>query len=220
MSAVAKKSRNPEETRRKLVSAARDLVLQRGFTGAGIDRICADAGVTKGAFFHHFKSKDEIGRAALADWAAFGMEIYAAAKAEPVRQPLDHVHRFFDIMAGLVTSAPSPVTCVVGIISQELATANPVLRETCATYLGDWTEFARQLLEEAKTALPPRVDFDAEEVAWFLNSVWQGSMLIAKTRRDPQIILKNLARARAHVDGLFFGKTRPDAHSETKSTSL
>src|SRR6187431_1024526 len=105
---TASRSRNPEETRQKLVSAARDLVLQRGFTAAGVDQICAAAGVTKGAFFHHFKSKDEIGQAALADWAAFGMGIYAEAKAEPARYPLDHLHRFFDIMAGLVTSAPSP----------------------------------------------------------------------------------------------------------------
>lgn len=216
MNAIVKKARNPAETRQKLVSAARDLVLQRGFTGAGVDQICAAAGVTKGAFFHHFKSKDEIGQAALADWAAFGMGIYAEAKAEPARYPLDHLHRFFEVMAGLVVSAPSPVTCVVGIMSQELANANPLLRGACATYLGNWTEFARQLLEEAKSASPPRVDFDAEEVAWFLNSLWQGSMLVAKTRRDPQIILKNLARARAHVDELFGGKAGPEAAREAK----
>lgn len=216
MTGPVKKSRNPEATRRRLVSAARDLVLQRGFTGSGVDQICAAAGVTKGAFFHHFKSKDEIGKAALADWAAFGMGIYAAARAEPARYPLDHVHRFFEIMAGLVAASPGPVTCVVGIISQELANANPDLREDCATFLGDWTDFARELLEEAKRAHPPRVDFDAREVAWFLNSLWQGSMLVAKTRRDPQMILKNLARARAHVDGLFGGGTGPESLAQTK----
>lgn len=201
---LVKNSRNPEETRQRLVAAARDLVLQRGFTGTGVDQICESAGVTKGAFFHYFKSKEEIGKAALADWAAFGMGLYAVAKAEPARDPLDHVHRFFDIMIGLVENSPDPVTCVVGMMSQELANANPVLRVICARYLGDWNEFVRQLLEEAKAALPPRVDFNAEEVAWFLNSLWQGSMLVAKTRRDPQIVVRNLKRARAHIDTLFY----------------
>lgn len=200
-----RKSRNPEETRDKLVAAARDLVLERGFTGAGVDQICDRAGVTKGAFFHHFKSKDEIGKATLADWAAMGMGIYATAKNEPARYPLDHLHRFFAIMIDMIRQSESPVTCVVGMMSQELANANPTLREVCSEYLGDWTAFARQLLEEAKAAQPPRVDFDAEEVAWFLNCLWQGSMLVSKTRRDPQLTIANLERAKAHVDSLFGG---------------
>ncbi|MGC2577470.1 MAG: hypothetical protein WA376_07825 [Terrimicrobiaceae bacterium] len=58
---------------------------------------------------------------------------------------------------------------------------SPALRETCGVYLGDWTKFARQMLLEAKAAQAPRVDFDADELAWFLNCLWEGSMLIGKT---------------------------------------
>jgi TetR/AcrR family transcriptional repressor of nem operon len=203
MNKAAPKTRKPEETRQKLVAAARALVLERGFTGAGVDQICAAAGVTKGAFFHHFKSKDDIGRAALADWASFGMALYANAKAEPAQYPLDHVHRFIDTMIGFLRHSESPVTCVVGMMSQELALANPALREVCSRYLGDWTEFARELLDEAKAMQAPKIDFDSEEVAWFLQCLWQGSMLISKTRQDPQIAIRNLERAKAHIDGLF-----------------
>jgi TetR/AcrR family transcriptional repressor of nem operon len=215
-----RKSRNPEATRQKLVAAARGLVLERGFTGTGVDQICAAAGLTKGAFFHHFPSKEEIGKAALADWAAFGMGLYAEAKVGPVRHPLDRVHRFIDIMIGFLRHSETPVTCVVGMMSQELALANPALREVCSQYLGDWTEFARQLLDEAKAAQKPVVDFDSEEVAWFLNSLWQGSMLIAKTRQDSRIAIRNLERARAHVDSLFgctaaAGKSAPSMKIES-----
>jgi TetR/AcrR family transcriptional repressor of nem operon len=221
MNKVERKSRNPEETRQKLVAAARRLILERGFTAAGVDQICEVAGVTKGAFFHHFKSKDEIGKAALADWAAFGMGLYAAAKAEPLRYPLDHVHRFIDIMIGFLHHSESPVTCVVGIISQEQALANPVLREACSQYLWDWSDFARQLLDEAKAAHAPKVDFDSEEVAWFLQSLWQGSMLIAKTRQDSTLAIRNLERARAYIDGLFGGDAgkKPAAQPVKNETS-
>lgn len=210
MKRVPRKNRQPVETRQRLVAAARNLVLQRGFTGTGVDQICAEAGVTKGAFFHHFKSKDEIGRAALDDWAAFGMGIYATAKAEPARYPLEHVHRFIDLMTGFLRESESPVTCVVGIMSQELALANPSLREVCAEYLGDWTAFARELLEEAKAAHRPQADFDSEEVAWFLNCLWQGSMLISKTRQDPRIAIRNLERSRSYIDGLFGAEATTD----------
>jgi len=208
--------RDPEATRQRLIAAARDLILQRGFSAAGVEQICADAGVTKGAFFHHFSSKEALGQAALANWAAFGMALYARAKSGPRRHPLDHLHAFFDIMTGFVDEAPGPVTCVVGIMSQELALANPEMRESCSRYLGDWTDFARQLLDEAKSDRPPAIDFDAEDVAWYLNSLWQGSMLVAKTRQDPEIIRRNLARARAHVDTLFgFSPPKPQPEKTT-----
>jgi len=209
MIASAKTPRNPAQTRQKLVSATRKLILHQGFSATGVDEICAEAGVTKGAFFHHFKTKEDVGQAALADWASFGMALYAEAKNAPAAGPLARVHRFFDIMLGFVAAA-APVTCVVGILAQEMAVANPALRETCSNALGDWTDFARELLDEAKAAQPPRTDFDSEDVAWFLNSLWQGSMLVAKTRQDPQIVIRNLNRARAHIDALFFGEnTQP-----------
>lgn len=202
MNATAK-TRNPEETKRRLLDASRDLVLEQGFSATGVDQICQKAGLTKGAFFHHFKSKEDLGQAALADWAHFGMGLYAAAQSEPQVRPLDHLHKFFDIMKGFVNESPGPVTCVVGILSQEMSLSNPALRESCGTFLGDWTQYAKLLLDEAKAAHPPRTDFDSEEVAWYLNSLWQGSMLIAKARNEPRIILRNLERARAYVDGLF-----------------
>jgi TetR/AcrR family transcriptional repressor of nem operon len=210
MTKPIKTPRAPRETRQKLVAAARTLVLRQGFTGSGVDQICEAAGVTKGAFFHHFKSKDDIGRAVLADWADFGMGIYRTAKVEPARYPLDHVHRFFEIMIGFLQNSPSPVTCVVGIMSQELALANPALRAVCSNHLGEWADFARKLLDEAKAAQPPEVDFDSNDVVWFLNSLWQGSMLISKTRQDPTIAIRNLERARAEIDRLFGeAATRP-----------
>ena len=82
-------ARNPEATRQRLLQATTRLVLHRGFTATGIDQICAEAGVTKGAFFHHFKSKEDLGQAILADWAAHGTSIYAMAKANPAQSPLE-----------------------------------------------------------------------------------------------------------------------------------
>ena len=203
MDVPLKRTRNAELTRQRLVAVARDLVLRQGYSATGVDHICRAAGVTKGAFFHHFKSKDQVGEAVLADWSDFGMNMFAEARAEPARHPLDHFHRFIDILIGLVRDPPAPVSCVIGIVAQEKSLVSPALRESCSLHLASWTDFVRQLLEEAKAAQPPRTEFDAAEVAWFLNSVWQGSMLIAKARQDPEMFVHNLEHARAHVDRLF-----------------
>lgn len=216
MHKTPRKQRQPEETRKRLVTAAQELVLERGFSASGVDQICERAGVTKGAFFHHFKSKDGIGIAALGAWAGFGMAIYAEARKAPAKPPLARVHRFIDLMTGIMNNSPSPVTCVVGMMSQELAQANPLLRDVCSGYLGDWTDFAKELLEEAKAAQKPRVDFDTGEIAWFLNALWQGSMLVAKTRQDPRIVIRNLAHARAFIDSLFSGSATVPPRKSSK----
>lgn len=209
-------TRNPVETRRKLIEAAVGLVLRQGFSATTVDQICAEAGVTKGSFFHHFANKEEIGRAAVEWWGEMGTALYSAAWQDGSADPLDQLHRMFDIMIGFTQRPDQPCVCVVGMISQEMAATHPVMQGACARELTLWTENVRTLLAAAKEVHPPAVDFDPEEVAWFLNSLWQGSMLIAKTRQTPKMIRQNLQQARAYVDGLFVsgaGPLTPSPHN-------
>lgn len=199
-----KAPRNPADTRRKLLAAAERLMLRHGFATTTVDQICAEAKLTKGSFFHHFPNKETIGREAMGVFARTGMDLYAAAfRQDPNLDPLEQLHRLLDLMGDLARRPGDPVTCMVGMLSQEMAATNPAMREAGAGHLTAWTQMVARMLEEAKAAHPPRVDFDAESVAWMLNSLWQGSMLIAKTRRDPETIVANLRHGRAYVDALF-----------------
>ena len=199
---TAEKSHIAKETKRKLIDATLRLMLRQGFAATTVDQICAEAKMTKGGFFHHFESKEAIGRAAVDAFAAFGTELYSAAWKEGERDPLGQLHRIFDIMIGF-NQRDEPCVCMVGMMAQEMALKNPVMREACEGHLRNWTEMVAGMLSAAKKAHPPAVDFDAEQVAWFLNSLWQGSMLIGKTRATPEMIISNIRQARLYVDGLF-----------------
>lgn len=201
-------------TREKLVDAAVRLMLKRGFVATGVDDVCAEAGVTKGAFFHYFKSKEDIGVAALQRWADFGMALYAEAERLDISEdPLVRVHKMLDIMTGFAEQPEECVCCLVGMFAQEMSFTNEQLRKGSAKALGDWTTYVATLLKEAKEIHKPVIDFDAEGVAWFLNSIWQGSMLIGKTQPDSTVVVQNLRHARAYVDSLFFG-SKPDAKAK------
>ncbi len=195
-------TRNPAATREKLVLATVGLILKQGYAGTSVDQICADAGVTKGSFFHHFASKEAIGLAAADWWGAMGTALYAEAWQETDLDPLEQIDRFFEIMIGF-TEREEQCTCVVGMLSQELSLANPALRAACERHLDDWTRNAAKMLAAAKATYPPVTDFDPEAVAWYLNSLWQGSMLVGKTRTRPDMIRANLRLARAWVNGFF-----------------
>lgn len=199
--------RQPEATRRKLIEASWALMLRRGFNATTVDDICAEAGVTKGSFFHHFKSKDDIALSALKAWGEFGRGMYAEAWKEP-GEPLEEIHRIFDIMEG-ITKKLDPCVCLVGMMTQEMTGEHRGFRTVCDRELDLWTEMMRSRLRAAKEQLKPAVDFDPDDVAWFINSIWQGSVLIAKARQSTELIRTNLKLARDYVDSLFANSRKP-----------
>lgn len=194
--------RNPEETRARLVQAGIELILQQGFTATTVDQVCSRAGVTKGSFFHHFANKDQLGVAALQAWGLIGTQLYTPAWADREADPLAALGRFLDIMSGF-SRADSVCTCVVGMLSQEAAQSNEALRAQAAHELTDWTKNTGDLLARAQQKHCPEADFDPLAVAWQLNAIWQGSMLVSKTVQDPSLIRANLELTRAWLAGFF-----------------
>ena len=190
-------------TRERLVAAAQALMLRQGYAATTVDQVCAEAGLTKGSFFHHYASKEALCRAAIDAWGAMGTRLYSAAWSDPRRDPLDQLHDLLDIMISFTTTRQEPCLCMVGMMSQELALTNPELAAACAGHLEVWTRMVVDMLVAAKARHRPAAAFVPERVGWLLNSVWQGSMLIAKTRHEPQMIVDNLELVRAYVDGLF-----------------
>lgn len=179
------------------------LMLKQGFAATSVDQICAAAGMTKGSFFHHFSSKEAIGKAAVEWWGVFGTAQYAEAWKDAGLDPLEQLHRMFDIMIGFTEREDQVCTCMVGMMSQELAQTHPAVRAACAQELDVWTANVAKMLTTAKQKHPVQTDFEPDQVAWFLNSLWQGSMLVGKVKQAPEIIRSNLRLARSYVDGLF-----------------
>lgn len=201
--AAIKKERNPAETRQRLIGATVQLILKQGFAATTVDQICAESGLTKGSFFHHFENKEAIGKAAVEWWGDFGTSLYAEAWKDDQIDPLEQFHRMLDIMSSFTKREDEVCTCVVGMLSQELAQSHPAMRAECARQLELWTTNVAKMLSAAKKKHKPSAKFDPVEVAWYLNSLWQGSMLIGKTCQTPEMIRRNIKLARSYVDGLF-----------------
>jgi len=198
---ATKTSRNPTETRRKLIDATVRLMLHQGFAATTVDQICAESGLTKGSFFHHFDTKEAIAQAAVAAFTEMGMSLYAPALE--AADPLEQLYRLLDIMGGLPTQSENIVACLVGMLSQEMALTHPAMREALVGHMNGWMTMVIQMLTAAKAAHRPKVDFDPEQVAWLLYSLWQGSMLVSKTQQKPELIVSVVRQARDHVNGLF-----------------
>lgn len=191
------------EKKRKLIEATVRRMLVQGFAATSVDEICADAGVTKGSFFYYFASKEDICRAAMDTWAGWWVGILQAVNFNQIADPLDRIERLFVVMEETYLNPNAGAGCLIGTVAQEVASSNRNLGDCCEEHLNGWAEIVRQMLAEAKLAHPPKTEFDPASVAGMMLSLAQGSLLIAKTRQDRQIIRDNLQHCRAYINTLF-----------------
>jgi len=206
-------------TKRKLVDAGVKLMRARGYNATTVDDICADAGVTKGGFFHYFKSKDDIAHTALTHFHEARMKAYEEAPFRRLADPVDRVFGRLDFVKASV-GGDHHVTkgCLIGMFAQELAVTNPEIGEVCRNYFERMVRDFSHDLAEAKAAHAPDAKFDPRAVAQFYLSVVQGSLMLAKIAGNNGVLHENIEQFRSHLKFLFgMGNPRPAAKSAGKS---
>src|ERR1700761_2057344 len=96
MTSLQEPSSKPETARSRLLNAALRIIRGKGYHATSVDELCAAAGVTKGAFFHHFRSKEDLAVAAAAHWSTTTGELFAVAPYHGFADPLDRVLAYLD----------------------------------------------------------------------------------------------------------------------------
>ena len=192
------------ETKRKLLTAGVTLMRARGFNATSVDDICASAGTTKGGFFHYFKSKDELAKAALQLFCEGKAVEYANADFHQLTDPLDRVYGRLDhAIESAGGTARLTKGCLIGMFAQELSSTNPELRGLCQqAFARIATNFAKDL-EAAKAAYAPGGDIDPQKLAMFYVSFFQGATLIAKASDSNAVLIDNIEQFRRYLQTLF-----------------
>ena len=90
------------ESKTKLLNAALNVIRAKGYAAATIDDICHAAGVTKGSFFHHFKSKDELALSAAAFWGETTEVFFASAPYHQSKDPFERLVGYVDFRAEIL----------------------------------------------------------------------------------------------------------------------
>ncbi|MBS1960640.1 MAG: TetR/AcrR family transcriptional regulator [Bdellovibrionales bacterium] len=187
----------------KLLNAALRVVRTKGYSGTTVDDLCAAAGVTKGAFFHHFESKDALAVAAADYWSTVTASVFAGADYRKLSDPLDRVLGYVDFRKALVRGQLPEFTCFVGTLVQEAFDSNAEIRAACErSIFGHAAEVAKDLAE-AKKKYCPRADWSAESVGVFTQAAIQGAFIVAKAKDDPRAALECIEHLRRYVAGLF-----------------
>jgi TetR/AcrR family transcriptional repressor of nem operon len=212
-------SKELPETKRKLVDAGVKLMRARGYNATTVDDICADAGVTKGGFFHYFKSKDDIAHTALAHFHEARMKSYEDAPFRKLADPLDRVFGRLDFVKSSI-GGEHHVTkgCLIGMFAQELAVTNPEIGDVCQNYFGRMVRDFSRDLAEAKAAHAPDAKFDPKGLAQLYLAIVQGSLMLAKIAGGNEVLRDNIEQFRNHLRFLFgLTNSKQSAKSAGKS---
>ena len=178
--------RDPERTRERLLEAAFREVYRSGFQSAGLDAIVAAAGVTKGALYHHFGSKEALGYAIVE-------EIIAPDNRGQWLRPLQNAKNPIDTLIGIVQGLsvrPEVVRggCPLINLAQEMSPLDEGFRQRLATIFRDWQDGIAAALLDGQRHGRVRRDLDPAQAAGLLIAMVEGYGSLAKNAQDAKVM--------------------------------
>ena len=189
-----------------MLRAALKLVRAQGYSATSVDELCAAAGVTKGAFFHHFTSKEALAVAAADFWSETTGELFAGAPYHNHANPLDRVLGYIDFRAGLLSGPPEAFTCLVGTMVQEAFGSSPAIRRACEASICGHAARLEADIGEAMDRYGV-TGFSPASLALHTQAVLQGAFILAKARGGPEVARDSVDHLRRYLILLF---RRPD----------
>ena len=199
---VLGRTRDPEGTRARLVENAFREIHAHGYAGASLDRILANSGVTKGALYHHFKSKADLLHAVIDD--AIGPMVVERWLA-PLQESDDPIRALAESTRGIMAEAtPDDVHCGCPLnnLTQELAGADEDFRKHLNSVADDWRAGIRAAFERGQGAGNVREDVDPAALASLVFATYQGLIGSVKTSHDKDAITAGLAIFLDLLEGL------------------
>jgi TetR/AcrR family transcriptional regulator, transcriptional repressor for nem operon len=201
---------NQHESKTKLLNAALRVIREKGYQATRVEDICEAAGLTKGSFFHHFKSKEELALAAAEHWDAVTGEMFASASYRGLEDPLDRLLAYIDLRKSLLVGALPEFTCLMGTMVQEVYATHPPLREACEHSISGHAATLEPDIASAMEKYNVHDNWTPQSLALHFQAVIQGAFILAKARGGPEVAEMAMGHLRRYVELLFH---RNDHHA-------
>jgi len=199
----------PASARQRLLDAAVLIVRQKGFAATSVDDLCREAGVTKGAFFHHFASKDALGVAAADHWSTMTGGFFADAPYHHHADPLQRVLGYLDFRRAILQGTLPEFTCLAGTLLQEVHQSSPAIAAACDAAI---SLHAERIEADIAAAMAQhgglKADWTAASLALHTQAVLQGAFILAKAKGGPAIAADSIDHLQRYIR-LLFGRPQP-----------
>lgn len=197
------------ESKAKFLEAALLVIRTKGYTATRIEDICEAAGLTKGSFFHHFDTKEELALEAADHFEAMADRLFAAAPYQSESDPLDRILGYVDFRRAILQGDLPDFTCLLGTMVQEVYETNPKIRDACERNISAHAETLARDIAEAKKRYAPDAAWTPESLAFFMQAVIQGAFVLAKAKQGPAVAAESLQHLRRYLETQFHRTPNP-----------
>ena len=196
-------TKQPDLTRDKILQSAFCEIHRQGFQAASIANILQDTGLTKGALYHHFLTKQALGLAVVEEVIKGRLE---GLIFKPLRESERPVEMLLEIIATISKKVPSDFVmlgCPLNNLMQEMSALDELFQERLGGVLGIWQKTVEDALRRGKKQGTIRADVDYKAAALFVVSAWEGCIGVAKNMQSPKVFEICMKQLHGYVQGLM-----------------
>lgn len=201
---MAKRS---ESTREKILDAAKDLVMSKGFAGTSIEDVLKEIDLTKGAFFHYFKSKSDLARALVERYALGDLKMFQTfdrQSREESDDPLEQVLIFLKLFEAYISNSKDPAPgCMYAVYTYESRQFDTDILDFVSDTLRQWTSIYVRKFQEVLDRYDPAIPITARELAEMIVSVIEGGLVLQRAHGDTGTTKRQSAQFRNYIGLLF-----------------
>jgi AcrR family transcriptional regulator len=197
------RQRNPDQTRERLLDAAMQEFHLHGFQAASLKRILEDTGLTKGALYHHFPTKQALGYAVVEErLTTFIHEIWIA----PLKQYRDPIDGLIEVIRQARESMGDDILlrlgCPLNNLAQEMSSIDEGFRQRIHDVYMLWHRSIVEALSRGQGAGLVREDIDCDNVAMFIVATIEGAVGMAKNARREDIVVGTMRAVFDYLESL------------------
>lgn len=194
--------RDPDATRDALVEAAFEEIYRHGFQAASLSSILAKTSLTKGALYHHFPTKNDLGLAVIEDVVREGLD---AMFFSPLRESAEPFATLLEIIRrkGQQTEHERiSLGCPLNNLMQEMSPLDKDFKHHLNAVLTEWQTTITEALQRAQQQGTVRRDLDCRAAALFIVASWEGCAGVAKNLQSVKEFRLCMKQLEAYVASL------------------
>lgn len=198
--------------RERILDAAHELVLAQGFSATTVDAVLAEAGASKGAFFHHFPSKRVLGRALVERYAAGDRALLDGLISEVEGQTPDPAEQVLELLRRLEEGADEmalsqPGCLFVSFVYEQIPDTDEV-RPLIVEAIKHWRSRIAGKLAEAQAAGRLADDIDVGSLADHVFTTFEGAFVLARATDEAAHVRSQLGHLRRYFQLLLAPRAR------------
>lgn len=191
-----------EATRLMILEKAYELMYVKGYQTTSIDEILATTKVTKGAFYYHFKTKEDMGLAVLDEILQPAQATHSLALLQNGQRPVDAI---YGLISHLLMKDPflkAEYGCPVGNFANEMAPWNPDFRKLLDKIFQSLLHTVTTILETGQANGFIRKEVNAAQVALYLLSGYWGVRTVGKLGHSRRVYVTYLKELKHYLNSL------------------